>query len=115
MSKQPVEGHEAGQRVVSETDLIETYLVPLTDGAPGAFGLRDDAALISPEPATDLVFSTDPIIAGVHFFADESPADIGWKALAVNVSDLAAKGAIPSAYLLTLAFPEAPHRSWMTS
>lgn len=101
-------------RIESETDLVQTYLAPLAAGAPGAFGLRDDAALISPEPGTDLVVSSDPIIAGVHFFIDDAPEDVAWKALAVNASDMAAKGATPLAYILTLALPDAPTRSWMT-
>jgi thiamine-monophosphate kinase len=50
----------------------------------------------------------------VHFFVDDAPADIAWKALAVNVSDLAAKGARPFVYLMSLSFPEAPARPWMT-
>ncbi|MFA5956041.1 thiamine-phosphate kinase [Hyphomicrobium sp.] len=105
----------SGDRIANETDLIQTYLAPLTRGAPGAFGLRDDAALLSPEPGTDLVFTSDPIIAGVHFFAADRPADIAWKALAVNASDLAAKGARPLAYMLNLALPEAPDRDWMSA
>ena len=100
-------------RVESETDLVQTYLAPLAADAPGAFGLRDDAALISPEPGTDLVVSSDPIIAGVHFFIDDAPEDVAWKALAVNASDVAAKGARPLAYILTLALPDAPTRAWM--
>jgi thiamine-monophosphate kinase len=100
-------------RIVNESDLIETYLAPLAAGDPGAFGLRDDAAVLSPEPGTDLVFTSDPIIAGVHFFPNGNPADIAWKALAVNASDLAAKGARPLAYMLNLAFSEAPTRGWM--
>lgn len=103
----------SADRVANETDLIQTYLAPLTRGAPGAFGLRDDAALISPEPGTDLVFTSDPIIAGVHFFPADRAADIAWKALAVNASDLAAKGARPLAYMLNLAFPQPPQREWM--
>ncbi len=75
---------------------------------PGAFGLTDDAALLSIEPGTDLVVTSDPIIAGVHFFPNDKPEDIAWKALAVNVSDLAAKGANPRAYLLALAIPGPP-------
>jgi thiamine-monophosphate kinase len=102
-------------RIVNETDLIETYLAPLAAGDPGAFGLRDDAAVLSPESGTDLVFTSDPIIAGVHFFPDGNPADIAWKALAVNASDLAAKGARPLAYMLNLAFSEAPTRGWMSA
>ncbi len=100
-------------RVKSETDLIQTYLAPLAAGHPGAFGLRDDAALISPEPGTDIVITTDPVRAGVHFFETDRADDIAWKALAVNVSDLAAKGARPLAYTMALAFPEAPERAWM--
>ena len=102
-------------RVKDETDLIQTYLAPLAAGAPGAFGLQDDAALISPEPETDIVITTDPVRAGVHFFETDRADDIAWKALAVNVSDLAAKGARPLAYTMALAFPEAPARAWMQS
>ena len=87
-------------RISSESELIQTYLLPLAAGAPGAFSLNDDAALIETEPGFDLVVSTDPVIAGVHFFADDAPGDIAWKALAVNVSDLAAKGAEPVAYTM---------------
>jgi thiamine-monophosphate kinase len=105
----------AGDRISNETDLIQTYLAPLTRGVPGAFGLRDDAALLTPEPGTDLVFTSDPIIEGVHFFQDEKAADIAWKALAVNASDLAAKGAEPLAYILNLALPEPPEREWMSN
>ncbi|WP_051112072.1 thiamine-phosphate kinase [Hyphomicrobium denitrificans] len=109
----PFERDKNGPRVESETELIQTYLVPLAEGMPGAFGLRDDAAVIPHAPGIDLVFSSDPIIAGVHFFPDDRPADIARKALACNVSDMAAKGAEPLAYLLTLALPEAPERAWI--
>lgn len=113
MPRTLIERDDDASRVESETDLVQTYLAPLAEGMPGAFGLSDDAALLTTEPGTDLVFSTDPIIAGVHFFPDDQPRDIAWKALAVNVSDMAAKGAKPIAYLLALAFPKAPDRSWM--
>lgn len=98
-------------RISDETELIQTYLAPLA--APGAFGLNDDAALIAFEPECDLVVSTDPIRAGVHFFVDDNPRDVAWKALAVNVSDLVAKGATPTGYMMALALPEAPLKSWM--
>jgi thiamine-monophosphate kinase len=104
-----------GERITSETELIETFLAPLTEGAKGAFGLRDDAAVITPAPGTDIVVTTDPIVEAVHFFPDDSPADIAWKALAVNVSDIAAKGAEPFAYSLNLAFREAPRRDWVAA
>lgn len=101
------------KRIRTETELIETYLAPLTRGAAGAFGLRDDAALIETEEGVDLVVTNDPVRAGVHFFADDDARDIAWKALAVNVSDLVAKGAEPVGYVMALAFPEPPLASWM--
>jgi thiamine-monophosphate kinase len=113
MPKTPFDHGESGLRVESESDLVQTYLAPLAAGMPGAFGLRDDAAVLPNERGSDLVFSSDPIVAGVHFFADDQPPDIAWKALAVNVSDVAAKGAQPVAYILNLALPEAPKRTWM--
>jgi thiamine-monophosphate kinase len=113
MPKTPFDHSENGSRVESENDLVQTYLAPLAEGMPGAFGLQDDAAILPAKPGTDLVFSSDSIVADVHFFADDRPADIAWKALAVNVSDVAAKGAKPVAYLLNLAFPDAPTRMWL--
>ena len=98
--------------IKSEAELI-ALLVPLTIGAGGAFGLKDDCASLTPRPGYDLVLKTDPVRAGVHFFPDDAPADIAWKALAVNVSDIAAKGAEPIAYLMALSFPEPPEREWM--
>ena len=83
------------QRIDSEGQLIETYLRPLAQGAEGAFALQDDCALLRPQAGQELVLTTDAIAAGVHFFGDDAPEDIGWKALAVNVSDLAAKAARP--------------------
>lgn len=99
--------------IQSETDIIQGFLAPLALGEPGAFGLTDDAAAMTPAAGYDLVLTMDAVAAGVHFFADDGPADIGWKALAVNVSDLAAKGAIPRAYLMSFAFPEPPALSWL--
>ncbi|MEQ1669968.1 MAG: thiamine-phosphate kinase [Hyphomicrobium sp.] len=102
-------------RISNETELIAAYLAPLAAAYPGAFGLKDDAALISLDPGFDLVVSTDPVIAGVHFFGDDDPRDIAWKALAVNASDLAAKGAQPVAYTMALALPDAPLKGWMAA
>ena len=96
-------------------EAIVALLAPLTEGDPGAFGLKDDCALLTPEPGTELVLKTDPIAEGVHFLPGEAPEDIAWKALAVNVSDLAAKGATPVGYLMALSFPEAPSRGWLTA
>ncbi|MDO9384839.1 MAG: thiamine-phosphate kinase [Hyphomicrobiaceae bacterium] len=102
-----------GDRAVSESDIIDRYLKPLSAGFPGAFGLMDDCAALAVPEGDELVMSMDAVAAGVHFFPDDDAADIAWKALAVNVSDLAAKGAIPVAYLMSLAFPEAPRHSWL--
>ena len=102
-------------KVANETELIQIYLAPLAAGFPGALGLSDDCALIASDAAHDLVVTTDPIIAGVHFFASDRAGDIAWKALAVNVSDLIAKGAKPLAYTMAIAFPQAPDRSWMAA
>jgi thiamine-monophosphate kinase len=96
----------------SEAELI-AMLAPLAAGAPGAFGLTDDCALLDPEPGSELVLKTDPVAQGVHFLADDAPEDIAWRALAVNVSDLAAKAARPIGYLMALSFPEPPRRAWM--
>ncbi|MEE8579266.1 MAG: thiamine-phosphate kinase, partial [Hyphomicrobium sp.] len=105
----------ASDRIDSEEALIDEFLAPLAAGFPGAFGLADDCAVIAPGAGEELVVTTDAIVAGVHFFADEDPGAIAWKALAVNVSDLIAKGAAPLAYLMTLALPEAPERGWFTA
>lgn len=95
-------------------EAIIALLAPLTQGDPGAFGLEDDCALITPAADTELVLKTDPVAEGVHFLAGDAPQDIAWKALAVNVSDLAAKGATPLGYLMALSFPQAPTGTWMS-
>ena len=88
----------------SEDELIATYFAPLA--GPGAFGLRDDAAVLAQKPGHDIVAAKDMSVAGVHFFADDPPGAVARKALRVNLSDLAAKGAEPSGFLLGLALPE---------
>src|SRR6478672_4628667 len=97
-----------------EEAIIQGFLAPLARGFPGAFGLKDDCALLTPEPGTELVLKTDPVAEGIHFLRDDAPGDIAWKALAVNVSDLAAKAARPLGYLMALSFPEAPLVAWLT-
>ncbi len=86
-----------------EFDLISRYLAPLS--GVGAYGLTDDAAVLTPPEGKDLVFTKDALIADVHFFADDPPDFIARKAMRVNLSDLAAMGAEPLGYLLALAFP----------
>ena len=88
----------------SEDELIARYFAPLA--GPGGLGLEDDAALISPPAGHELVLTKDALVAGVHFFADDPPHAIAQKALRVNLSDLAAKGAEPLGFLLALALPE---------
>ncbi|GAA6143735.1 thiamine-phosphate kinase [Hydrogenophaga sp. 5NK40-0174] len=70
-------------------------------------GIGDDAAVLAPEPGHQMVISTDMLVEGRHFFADVSPEALGHKALAVNLSDLAAMGARPLGFTLALALPAA--------
>jgi thiamine-monophosphate kinase len=93
-----------------EDDLIARYFVPLASD-PGAFGLVDDAAILKGS-SDDLVVTTDAIVEGVHFLPDDPPDTIARKALRVNLSDLAAKGAAPAGFVLTLALREA-NDSWL--
>lgn len=70
-------------------------------------GIGDDAAILAPPPGHDLVVTTDTMVAGVHFPQGTLARDLGWKALAVNLSDLAAMGATPAWALLALTLPDA--------
>jgi thiamine-monophosphate kinase len=105
----------ASDRPDSEEAIIGAHFAPLAAGYAGAFGLKDDCAAITPEPGCDLVVTTDAVIEGVHFFPGEDANAIAWKALAVNVSDLVAKGATPFAYVMSIALPGAPEPRWLTS
>ena len=96
----------------SEDDLIATLFAPMA--GVGGLGLRDDAGLIRPTPGCDLVVTKDMLIAGVHFFADDPPDAIARKALRVNLSDLAAKGARPIGFLFGLALPTDWTMPWLT-
>jgi thiamine-monophosphate kinase len=96
---------------IGEDDLIARYFAPLA--GPAGLKLRDDAALVRPPPGQDLVLTADALVAGVHFFADDPPGGIARKALRVNLSDLAAKGARPLGFLLTLALPGEWHEDWL--
>jgi thiamine-monophosphate kinase len=102
-----------GAKRLGEFELIAKYFAPLAKESPGAFGLTDDAAAFRPSPGNDVVLTTDAIVAGVHFFPEDPAATIAQKALRVNVSDLAAKGAVPRVYLLTLALPPAIDATWL--
>lgn len=70
-------------------------------------GIGDDAAIVRPPEDSDIAIATDTLVAGVHFPDETHPADIGYKALAVNLSDLAAMGAVPAWFTLNLTLPEA--------
>jgi thiamine-monophosphate kinase len=96
----------------AEDRLIATYFRPLATH-PGALGLTDDAAVLSPPAGHDLVLTTDAVIGGIHFFPEDAADMVAKKALRVNLSDLAAKGAKPLGFLLTLALPEEVSEKWL--
>jgi thiamine-monophosphate kinase len=96
-----------------EFELIARYFAPLAADAPGAFGLTDDGAVLAGDGGPARVITLDTLIAGTHYLPQD-PADlVARKALRVNLSDLAAMGARPEGYLLSLALaPEVPE-SWV--
>ena len=96
-----------------EFELIARYFAPLAAKAPLAFGLTDDAAALRVGAGQELVLTTDTIVAGIHFLADDPPQSVGQKLLRVNLSDLAAKGAKPRAYLLNCSFPRDIAEDWI--
>lgn len=98
--------------MASEFDIIRKYF---TREAPSAvLGVGDDCALLAPEPGMLLAVSTDMLTAGIHFFPDAEPGKLGHKALAVNLSDLAAMGAGPRWATLAIALPEADEK-WIAA
>ena len=100
----------SGKPASGEDSLIARYFRPLATD-PGAFGLDDDAAALRPD-GSDIVVTTDAIVEGVHFLPDDPPDTIARKALRVNLSDLAAKGATPAGFVLTLAL-RSPDEAWL--
>jgi thiamine-monophosphate kinase len=100
----------AGAGVSGEDALIARYFKPLATD-PGAFNLVDDAAILKPS-GDDIVVKTDAIVEGVHFLSSDPPDTVARKALRVNLSDLASKGATPAGFLLTLALRSADD-SWL--
>jgi thiamine-monophosphate kinase len=96
----------------AEDRLIARHFAPIATH-PGAMGLTDDAAFIKPPAGCDLVLKTDAIIGGVHFFPDDAAHTVASKALRVNLSDLAAKGARPLGFLLSLALPTGIGDGWL--
>ncbi len=96
-----------GGPALAEFDLIARIRARATSRQDVLLGIGDDAAILRVPPAHDLVVSTDTLNAGVHFPLDTAAADIGWKALAVNLSDLAAMAAQPAWCTLNLTLPAA--------
>src|SRR6266851_8016542 len=95
-----------------EDSLIARYFRPIATD-PGAFDLGDDAAILK-AAGGDIVVTTDAIVEGVHFLSDDPPDTIARKALRVNLSDLAAKGATPAGFVLTLALRTADD-AWLSA
>ncbi len=95
-----------------EFELIERHFRPLA-GDPGALSLTDDAAVYQPPHGEEVVLKADLVAEGIHFFADDPPRSIASKALRVNISDLAAKGAVPVGYLLSLALKPDWTEDWI--
>ena len=94
--------------MLSEFDLIARYFTrPPRSGGPVTLGVGDDCALLMPPAGESLAVSTDMLVEGRHFFAGADPHALGHKALAVNLSDLAAMGARPLGFTLALALPAA--------
>ena len=98
---------------MNEFEIIARYFAPLA--GEGAFGLKDDAAIVPRRPGHDLVVTTDMIGEGTDFFAADPPDTIAQKALRVNLSDLAAKGAEPAFYLLNLSLPRDVDEDWLSA
>jgi len=110
MSGDPAHGRTEARP--GEFELIKSYFAPLA-GDPGSLRLTDDAAVFTPEAGCDLVLTKDVLAADRHFFANDPPEAIAAKALRVNLSDLAAKGARLRGYLLGLALPQDWTEDWL--
>ncbi|WP_153110763.1 thiamine-phosphate kinase [Propionivibrio limicola] len=96
----------------SEFDLIARYFARPTPQA--VLGPGDDCALLAPAPGMELAITTDMLVAGTHFLPDTDPRQLGWKTLAVNISDLAAMGARPRWVLLAGSLPKADE-AWINA
>ncbi|WP_114943788.1 thiamine-phosphate kinase [Microvirga calopogonii] len=96
-----------------EDSLIARFFAPIA--GEGGLGLKDDAARLTPAPGHDLVLTVDALVERVHFLPEDAPGSIARKALGVNVSDLAAKGAEPAGFLLSLALPQEWTEEWLAA
>jgi len=99
---------------LSEFRIIEEIFAPLATSR-AALKLRDDVAVLGARSGKDMILTTDAIVEGVDFFAFDPPDTIARKALRVNLSDLAAKGAEPFGYLLTLVLRKSVRTAWLKS
>jgi thiamine-monophosphate kinase len=97
----------------AEFALIARHFRPLA--GPGSRDLQDDAAVLAPPPGRELVLTCDAMVAGVHFLPDDPPDLVGRKLLRVNLSDLAAKGAVPIGYLMTVSAPRDTPDAWFAA
>jgi len=98
---------------MDEFEIIARFFAPLA--GEGSFGLKDDAAVIAPRPGFDLIVTTDSVAEGTDFFAFDPAGLVARKALRVNLSDLAAKGAVPHGYLLNIALPPSIAPDWLAA
>jgi thiamine-monophosphate kinase len=96
---------------LGEFGRIRRFFAPLA--GPGGLQLRDDAALIDCQPGKRLVVTVDAMVEGVHYLPDDPPDLVARKLLRVNLSDLAAMGAVPRHYLLTTALPVSFGDEWV--
>jgi thiamine-monophosphate kinase len=99
---------------LKEFDLIERFFVRKNGGNPSVrLGIGDDCALLGVDESVELAVTTDTMVEGVHFFSGADPEALGYKALAVNLSDLASMGADPVCAILALTIPESD-ASWLS-
>ncbi len=94
----------------TEFNIIQKYFNQKTKQTD--LGIGDDAALFRVEKGHQLAISSDMLVAGTHFYHGDKPYDIGWKSMAVNLSDMAAMGANPKWATLSIALPEA-NETWL--
>jgi len=105
---------------LGEFDLIQRFfktqseLMLANNAGAVKLGIGDDCALLKTEHAEEIAVTSDMLVCGRHFFADANPEWLGWKALAVNLSDLAAMGAKPMGFTLALALPES-NPDWLAA
>lgn len=105
----------SGSHSGGEFDIIAKYFRPLSKGSDGALGLLDDAAILDVPDGQSLIVTTDAVVAGVHFLESLSPEDIAHKVVGVNLSDLAAMGAIPKAVFLAAQFTSDLSTDWISA